>query len=161
MTLAPPPVIGSTLEDTLLAALDSLLAQSDAWAVAEGHIASLGRQCAADGFRASLARFRADGRILSRFLGQGGLARKRQHLGPSLRCYPLLVESPVHPQSAHWASSCNVVSSILTPLGRSRRVSRTPRHTREETASERRRRESRAVVCYTWCPLRHLCRNIA
>jgi hypothetical protein len=98
MTLAPPPVIGSTLEDTLLAALDSLLAQSDAWAVAEGHIASLGRQCAADGFRASLARFRADrppptsltsvGRILSRFLGQGGVT-SMQTLFPS--------SSVVHP----------------------------------------------------------------
>jgi hypothetical protein len=29
-------------------------------AVADGHIASLGRQCAPDGFRESLARFRAD-----------------------------------------------------------------------------------------------------
>jgi hypothetical protein len=57
MTLAPPPVIGSTLEDTLLAALDSLIAQSNTGAVADGHIASLGRQCAADGFRESLARF--------------------------------------------------------------------------------------------------------
>ena len=38
MTLAPLPVIGSTPDDTLLAALDSLLAQSDAWAVAEGRL---------------------------------------------------------------------------------------------------------------------------
>jgi hypothetical protein len=44
MTLAPLPVIGSTPDDTLLAALDPLLARFDTGAVADGHIPSLGRQ---------------------------------------------------------------------------------------------------------------------
>jgi hypothetical protein len=90
-----------------------------------GAYRALAAKCPTDGFRESLARFRANrpptsltsvGRILSRFLGQGGLARKQHHLGPSLRRNPLLVIEARFTDSP-WASSCNVVPSILTPLG--------------------------------------------
>jgi hypothetical protein len=90
----------------------------------------LAAKCAANGFRESLARFRADKpptsltsveRIVSRFLCQRGACEEVTSARASLRRNPLPVHrSAVHRQSAHWASSCNVVSSILTPLGRSR-----------------------------------------
>jgi hypothetical protein len=76
-----------------------------------GAYRGLAAKCPTEGFRESLVRFRADrpptsltsvGRILSPFLGQSALARKQHHLF-GLR------------QSAHWASSCNLVSSNLTP----------------------------------------------
>ena len=51
MTLAPLPVIGSTPDDSLLAVLDFLLAQSDTGAVADGRIPSLGRQMRPRRFR--------------------------------------------------------------------------------------------------------------
>jgi hypothetical protein len=79
---APPlPVIGSTPDDTLLAVLDPLLAPSDIGAVADGRIPSLGRQMRPRRLQKSLARsaqigpltsLTSVGRILSRFLGQGG-----------------------------------------------------------------------------------------
>jgi hypothetical protein len=52
------PFIGSTPDDTLLAALDSLLAQSDAWAVADGRVGcrGLAATCPAIGRRESEVR---------------------------------------------------------------------------------------------------------
>ena len=74
-----------------------------------GAYRGMAAKCPTEGFRESLVRFRADrppitsvGRILSPFLAKAALARKQHHLfGPR--------------QSAHWASSCNLVSSNLTP----------------------------------------------
>jgi hypothetical protein len=100
MTLATLPVIGSTPDDTLPAVLDSLLARYDTGAVADGHIPSLGRQMrprrlqrAAGAFPGGQAptSLTSVGRILTRFWAKGALARKRQHLGPSLRRNPLPV----------------------------------------------------------------------
>ena len=152
MTLAPVPVIGSTPDDSLLAALrlstrpvryrrGRRRAHTEPWSPNAPQTASENRWrvSARIGPPTSL---RSVGRILSRFLGQRALARKRHHLGPPLRRNPLLVieRAPGLPighggaEHPEWAS------------GRSRRVSCTPRHTWEETASERRRCKSRAAV---------------
>ena len=54
------------------------------------------------------------GQILSRFLGQGALARKRHHLGPSLRRSPLPVIERGSPIVGHRACrSPTVVLNIL------------------------------------------------
>jgi hypothetical protein len=102
MTLAPLPVIGSTPDDSLLAALDSLPAQSDTgavveWAQTEPWLPNEPQTASESHWRVSAqigphTSLRSVGRILSRFWGaKAALARKRHHLGPSLRCNPLPV----------------------------------------------------------------------
>jgi hypothetical protein len=101
-----------------------------------GAYRGLAAKCPTEGFRESLVRFRADrlGRILSPFLGQRGACEEAT--------------------SPFWAKAVGPLGFQLqprveqpnAPSGRSRRVCCTPRHTREETASERRRCESRAAV---------------
>jgi hypothetical protein len=108
-----------------------------------GAYRALVAKCPTEGFRESLVRFRADrppssltsvGRILSPFLGQGGACEEAT--------------------SPFWAKAVGPLGFQLqprveqpnAPSGRSRRVCCTPRHPREETASERRRCESRAAV---------------
>jgi hypothetical protein len=79
MTLAPLPVIGSTPDDSLLAALDSLPAQSDTgavveWAQTEPWLPNEPQTASESHWRVSAQigpkpSLRSVGRILSRFLG--------------------------------------------------------------------------------------------
>jgi len=135
MTLATLPVIGSTPDDTLLAALDSLLARPIPARSPMGAYQASVAKWAPDGFRESLARFRAGmppnsltsvGRILSRFLSQGGACEE----ATSPRAVTSMQPSSRHRGAVHRQSPTGLPAAgraeHLTPLGHSRRVSCTP-----------------------------------